>query len=203
MQKPQDIPQRPISHEEIIHAQHQKNFIFFYIFMSDKGVYSKINAMNTFHFGKNLRRIRLEKEISQAEMAHTLDISQAHYSRLENQAEIPADPHKLEKLATTLQVPLVRLVTPDKAEDTVTVANPPPNDTFEARLKEFLKTRMGVVVAALLTIPLVDAVYFSVIGAFTHTDVPDKTRENWAFVAGLIALTTMIVLVRKIRKEEK
>ncbi|MES2653380.1 MAG: helix-turn-helix transcriptional regulator [Bacteroidota bacterium] len=45
--------------------------------------------MKDFHFGENLRLVRITKDISQKAMAHYLEISQPTYSRLESDQKVP------------------------------------------------------------------------------------------------------------------
>ncbi len=65
--------------------------------------------MKDFHFGENLRLVRITKDISQKAMAHHLEISQPSYSRLESDARIPS--HTIvSAMAKVLGVPLAQLL---------------------------------------------------------------------------------------------
>ncbi len=60
--------------------------------------------MKSFHFGTNLRQIRLSQELSQEYIAQRLGVSQPTYSRWEQDAEPTMQLEQLESLAQCLQV---------------------------------------------------------------------------------------------------
>ncbi len=70
--------------------------------------------MKRFHFGTNLRQIRLSQELSQEYVANRIGVSQPTYSRWEQDAEPVIQMEQLEALAKCFNVPLNFLLTEDR-----------------------------------------------------------------------------------------
>jgi transcriptional regulator with XRE-family HTH domain len=110
------------------------------------------NSSGEFHFGENLKYIRLSKEISQEAVAYGLGMSQATYSRIERQAALP-NYELVRKMAEILKVGFAELV-PEAAqfqqEVKVAVINVG---------KEFARSPVGLIVTIAAVAYLVDVVY--------------------------------------------
>jgi transcriptional regulator with XRE-family HTH domain len=65
--------------------------------------------MNKFHFGQNLKAIRLKKQVTQEQIAFRLNISQRSYSRIEGSPVIP-NVRQVSEIARALDVPPIELV---------------------------------------------------------------------------------------------
>ncbi len=63
--------------------------------------------------GRNLRRLRLERGLSQEQLAHDAEIAPSFLSQIEN-GKRSATVTLLQDLATTLRVPIVELFSDDK-----------------------------------------------------------------------------------------
>ncbi|UOF90834.1 helix-turn-helix domain-containing protein [Fodinisporobacter ferrooxydans] len=60
-------------------------------------------------YGKNIKRIRESRNMTQTELAERVGVTQEHISRLENEDRNPSFP-LLEKIADSLKVPITDLL---------------------------------------------------------------------------------------------
>ncbi|RZK48100.1 MAG: XRE family transcriptional regulator [Pedobacter sp.] len=68
--------------------------------------------MKRFHFGTNLRQIRLSQELSQEYVAQRIGVSQSTYSRWELDDKPVIQMDQLEALAQCFNVPLTYIISP-------------------------------------------------------------------------------------------
>lgn len=68
--------------------------------------------------GRNIRNIRIQKNITQEELSEITGIKQSIISRYENEAIIPPIP-KLEAISQALEVPISKLLELDEAKEVV------------------------------------------------------------------------------------
>lgn len=110
--------------------------------------------MKKFHFGENLRIIRRQKHITQQKMADKVDISQANYSRIENQST-PPSPELVIRIANALGVEPIELMPPVDPNAVPAV----PEISHRQKTKELLRTPFGKLVIVAIFLSLVPAAY--------------------------------------------
>jgi transcriptional regulator with XRE-family HTH domain len=74
------------------------------------------------YISANIKRIRLAKNLSQKEVATSIDIAQAQYSVIESGKNVPSLP-TLEKIATVFEIDISQLVRkPNKGDDDINIS---------------------------------------------------------------------------------
>ena len=153
------------------------------------------NAMNKFNFGKNLRKVRLSKSISQDAMAYHIGISQKSYSRMENQSDVPVK-ERVDKTAIVLGVEPAELLPP--------ITEPDVNYTYESgmgqKAKEILETRFGKLLIAAIGCALIPSVYSLTKSFCNQFGAPVYVTVIAAVVAGSATLAYIWYVVVKIKK---
>ena len=149
--------------------------------------------MKNFHFGENLRIIRVAKGISQESMAIALGISQSTYCKLEKRATIP-EPAMVEKICKFLGVDPTIALSGQELADLL------PEITFREKAKEILDTWEGIFFYWIIQIPFVDAAYFMGEGFCQGLGTTKEVRIFVRFVTGLVAFIVSIYFFIRIKR---
>jgi len=158
----------------------------------------KLTRMNTFHFGKNLRRIRKEKDLSQEYIANDLNMSQSSYSRMESREKVPDD-ELVDKLAELLKEPRSKLLAPVKIEPEVPLAK-----KTEDRIASFLRSPGGILLTVMGSVTVVDVFYGIGRGLATSWSKSAEEQNQAGTITATIALVSILFTVLwLIRKKSK
>ncbi|MCY1528635.1 Helix-turn-helix domain protein [compost metagenome] len=154
--------------------------------------------MGEFHFGDKLRALRKSRKLSQAEVAFHLNISQASYSRLENQKEV-ASPEMCQRIANFYKI--------DVEELDGTFEDP----EFKAmklvggrrllrKIKNALHTLGGIFIVLGVIAALANLVYLAILGFCKSMGLAPLTAEVWGTLAGIVVLIYIYYWIKKLRK---
>lgn len=153
--------------------------------------------MDNFNFGKNLKKIRLIKGISQAAMASRLEISQATYSRLEHQSDIP-DADMVNRLAEILEVPSADLLGPSgELELQTTLSTDVVGLGQGSKLVINLRKPIRKFLILLAAYLIVNVVYTTAKGAASGFGASDKTMIIVGLSVALLCSIFIYYLIRK------
>lgn len=108
--------------------------------------------MNNFNFGQRLRRVRVDKGISQDALALSSDITQSRYSRIERNADVP-EITLVERFAKELGVTRSVLLTDAELDQFV------PKVNFEKKARELIFTPLGMIIICGLSVSTVNVAF--------------------------------------------
>lgn len=157
----------------------------------------KLNTMAEFHFGKNLRLLRLSKDITQEVVSLKLDISQTAYSRIERNAQAP----KLElvlKIAEVLNVPPADLssdLVDEKLPAVAAGTQEKPNET-KAFFRLSLPLIVLVLIVALAVLP--EWAYICVEGYCRGFGISERVMNIAQPIAGTLTVVGILYVGQRI-----
>lgn len=150
------------------------------------------NPGKEFHFGENLKNIRLSKGISQEAMGYGLNMSQATYSRIERQVALP-NFELVRKMAEILKVSFGELV-PEavqfQQEVKVAVINVG---------REFAQSPVGLIITIAAVAYLVDLVYLCAQSFCRGYGTSPTMLSIVSWTSGLATLLFCYHIIKKIR----
>ena len=150
------------------------------------------NHHRDFHFGENLKNIRLSKGISQEAMAFGLAMSQATYSRIENQAVLP-NFELARKMAEILAVRFAELI-PEavqfQQEVKIAVINVG---------KEFARSSVGMIITIAAGVYLGDMVYVCAQAFCRGFGTSNNTMTIISYSAAIACFIFLYYIVKKVR----
>ncbi len=156
--------------------------------------------MEKFHYGENLKKIRLSKQLTQEEIALELDVAQRTYSRWERQAKVPKMAVVI-KTSAYFKIPEQDLLPPDRAVKTS--ENQP---FFDEKLANFLTSPLHWILFLGASAVLCEAVFQFTRGIFESFALTNESSLNIARTTGTITLlyiTNKIAQVLLFRKRNK
>lgn len=156
--------------------------------------------MNTFHYGENLRRLRKSSSMTQESMAEQLGISQASYSRLEQQS-VMRDPRVSAKVAKILKIEPAALRPPRQrwASGIIPIIG---EAGFNRKMRAILHSSIGVMVVIGGLAAFVSLVFDLCRGFLPRVGASETTVEWVSWTAALSALVYIYYAFKNIRTEE-
>ena len=150
--------------------------------------------MKNFHFGQRLRRVRVDKGISQDALALSSNITQSRYSRIERSVDVP-EITLVERFAKELGVPRSMLLTDAELDQFV------PKDSFEKRARELIFTPLGMIIVCGLSVSTIDAAVGSAMGFCLGFGTSKWTARVISDIVGGITLIYIIYWLRRSLRE--
>ncbi len=145
--------------------------------------------MEKFHYGENLKKIRLSKQLTQEKIALELDVAQRTYSRWERQAKVPKMAVVI-KTSAYFKIPEQDLLPPNGVLATSE------NQAFlDEKLANFLTTPLHWILFLGATAALCEAVFQVTRGICESFAL---TNEISLKIACLTGILTLLYIINKI-----